>query len=176
MAHYQFEVLHPFNDGNGRLGRLLVVLHLMQAGVLGEPTLTVSPWFEARRAEYYERLLGVSTQGDWDAWLRFFAQGLTQSARDTEASLHDLLAVQADLKAKVRAAGLRAENAMLVVDLALAQPIFTVRTVQRRLGVTYARANGLVGQLVTAGVLQQYDEAVYDRRFTAPDVLAVLLR
>lgn len=74
------------------------------------------------------------------------------------------------------AAGLRAENAMLVVDLALAQPIFTVRTVQRRLGVTYARANGLVGQLVTAGVLQQYDEAVYDRRFTAPDVLAVLLR
>ena len=176
MAHYQFEVLHPFNDGNGRLGRLLIVLHLMLAGVLSEPTLTVSPWFEARRADYYDRLLGVSTRGDWDSWLAFFAQGLTQSAKDTEASLQALLSVQGELKGKVRAAGLRAENAMTVVDLSLAQPIFTVRAVQRRLGVTYARANGLVAQLVDAGVLRQYDDAVYDRRFTAPDVLAVLLR
>ncbi len=176
MAHYQFEVLHPFNDGNGRLGRLLVVLQLMQAGVLSEPTLTVSPWLEARRADYYDRLLAVSTDGDWDAWIRFFTTGLTASARDTEQSLTDLLAVQAQLKAKVRSAGLRAENAMALVDYALAQSIFTVRQVQRRLGVTYARANGLVAQLVSAGVLRQYDEAVYDREFTAPDVLAVLLR
>jgi Fic family protein len=176
MAHYQFEVLHPFNDGNGRLGRLLVVLQLMQSGVLSEPTLTVSPWFEARRPDYYDRLLAVRTNDHWDAWIRFFATGLTASAKDTERQLTDLLAVQADLKAKVRNAGLRAENAMLLVDYALAQPIFTVRQVQRRLGVTYARANGLVAQLVSAGVLRQYDEAVYDREFTAPDVLAVLLR
>lgn len=176
MAHYQFETLHPFNDGNGRLGRLLVVLHLMQSKVLSEPTLTVSPWFEARRADYYEGLLGVSTRGDWDSWIRLFADGLAQSAHDTETSLHDLLAVQEQLRCRVRTAGLRAENAMIVVDFALAQPIFTVRAVERRLGVTYARANQLVGQLVTAGVLRQYDEAVYDRRFTAPDVLAVLLR
>lgn len=176
MAHYQFETLHPFNDGNGRLGRLLVVLQLMQSGVLSEPTLTVSPWFEARRAAYYEGLLGVSTRADWDAWIRLFADGLAQSARDTEISLHDLLSVQELLKGRVRTAGLRADNAMTVVDFALAQPIFTVRAVERRLGVTYARANQLVGQLVDAGVLRQYDEAVYDRRFTAPDVLAVLLR
>jgi Fic family protein len=148
----------------------------MQASVLSEPTLTVSPWLEARRADYYDRLLAVSTDGDWDAWIRFFTTGLTASARDTEQSLTDLLAVQAQLKAKVRSAGLRAENAMALVDYALAQPIFTVRQVQRRLGVTYARANGLVAQLVSAGVLRQYDEAVYDREFTAPDVLAVLLR
>jgi Fic family protein len=176
MAHYQFETLHPFNDGNGRLGRLLVVLHLMQSGVLSEPTLTVSPWFEARRAAYYEGLLGVSTRADWDAWIRLFADGLAQSARDTENSLHDLLSIQEQLKGRVRTAGLRAENAMTVVDFALAQPIFTVRAVERRIGVTYARANQLVGQLVDAGVLRQYDEAVYDRRFAAPDVLAVLLR
>lgn len=176
MAHYQFEVLHPFNDGNGRLGRLLVVLHLLQSKVLSEPTLTGSPWFEARRAACYDGLFGVSTRGDWDGWLRFFADGLAQSARETESTLSDLLGVQERLRAKVRAAGLRAENAMTVVDFALAQPVFTVRAVQRRLGVTYARANGLVRQLVAAGVLRQYDEAVYDRRFTAPDVLAVLLR
>ena len=176
MAHYQFETLHPFNDGNGRIGRLLVVLHLMQARALTEPTLTVSPWFEARRADYYDRLLGVSTSGDWDSWIKFFADGLTASARDTEQQLTDLLSVQADLKTKVRAAGLRADKAMRLVDYALEQPIFTVRQVERHLDVTYARANGLVGQLVEAGVLRQYNEAVYDREFTAPDVLAVLLR
>lgn len=176
MAHYQFEALHPFNDGNGRIGRLLVVLHLMQLGVLGEPTLTVSPWFEARRADYYDRLLGVSARGDWDAWIRFFADGIAASAHGTEQQLIDLLEVQAELKKKVRSAGLRAENAMLLVDFSLAQPIFTVKQVQQELAVTYARANGLVGQLVAAGVLRQYNDAVYDREFTAPDVLAILLR
>ena len=175
MAHYQFEALHPFHDGNGRIGRLLVVLQLLQSDVLAEPTLTVSPWFEARRADYYQRLLDVSTSGDWDSWIAFFARGLTVSARDTESQLVALLLLQTELKDKVRTAGLRAETAMSLVDFALQQPIFTVRQVRVHLGVTYARANALVGQLVGAGVLQQYDQAVYDRRFTAPDVLAVLL-
>jgi len=66
IAHYQFEALHSFHDGNGRIGRLLVILQLLQTSVLTEPTLTVSPWFEARRSEYYQRLLDVSTAGDWD--------------------------------------------------------------------------------------------------------------
>jgi Fic family protein len=176
MAHYQFETLHPYHDGNGRIGRLLVVLHLLSAGVLTEPTLTVSPWFEARRADYYDRLLAVSTTADWDGWITFFAEGLTASALETERQLTDLLAVQAELKERVRAARLRADKAMQLVDYSLERPIFTVRQVQKRLGVTYARANGLVGQLTSAGVLRQYDDAVYDRHFTAPDVLAVLLR
>ena len=176
MAHYLFEALHPFYDGNGRIGRLLVVLHLLSAGVLAEPTLTVSPWFEARRADYYDRLLRVSTVGDWDSWIRFFATGLTASAQDTHRRLADLLTVQAELKAKVRAAGLRADTAMLLVDYALEQPVCTVRRVERRLRITYARANGLVSQLVGAGVLRQYGDAVYDRRFTAQDVLGILLR
>lgn len=176
MAHYQFETLHPFNDGNGRIGRLLVVLHLVLQGVLTEPTLTVSPWFEARRAAYYDRLLAVSTTGDWDGWIQFFAEGLAASARDTAAQLRDLLAVHDRLKRTVRAAGMRAETAMRLIDFALAQPIFTVRQVERQLGVTYVRANRLVGQLVSAGVLRQYNPSAYDRQFTAPDVLAILLR
>ncbi len=176
MAHYQFETLHPFNDGNGRIGRLLIVLHLQAMGVLSEPTLTVSPWFEARRSDYYDRLLGVSTTDDWDAWIKFFADGVAAAADTTGTQLIDLLRVQTALKARVRAAGLRAENAMRLVDYALAQPIFKVRQVERHLGVTYPRANALVGQLVAADVLRQRGDNTYDRRFAAPDVLAVLLR
>jgi Fic family protein len=176
MAHYLFETLHPFNDGNGRIGRLLIVLQLRAYGVLVEPTLTVSPWFEARRSEYYDRLLSVSTVGDWDGWIGFFAAGVAASASATNQQLTDLLAVQASLKDRVRRARMRAESAMRLVDFAFDQPIFTVRQVERHLGVTYPRANALVGQMVEAGVLRQHDESSYDRRFAAPDVLAILLR
>ncbi len=120
--------------------------------------------------------MGVSSSGNWDRWLRFFADGLTASAKDSEQQLLDLLNVESEMKARVRSAGLRAENAVLLVDYALAQPIFTVRQVERHLGVTYARANKLVGQLVDIGVLSQLDEAAYDRRFTASEVLGILLR
>jgi Fic family protein len=176
MGHYQFETLHPFNDGNGRIGRLLIVLQLHASGVLVEPTLTVSPWFESRRSEYYDRLMAVSTAGDWEGWITFFATGVSASATATNQQLVDLLAIQATLRQRVRAAGLRAESAMRLVDFALAQPIFTVRQVQRHLGVTYPRANALVAQMIEAGVLRQHDDASYDRRFAAPEILAVLLR
>ena len=176
MGHYQFETLHPFNDGNGRIGRLLIVLQLHTNHVLVEPTLTVSPWFEARRSEYDDRMLAVSAAGDWDGWIRFFATGVSTSATATNRQLTDLLAVQSDLKQRVRAARLRAETAMRLVDFALEQPIFTVRQAQHHLGVTYPRANALVGQMVEAAILSQHDDSSYHRRFTAPDVLAVLLR
>lgn len=176
MAHYHFETLHPFNDGNGRVGRLLIVLHLLYTGVLTEPTLTVSPWFEARRADYYDALMGVSTRGDWDTWIRFFAKGLAASAQDTERRLLDLLDVQHELKARIRRSGLRADNAILLVDFALAQPIFTVRQVEKHLEVTYARANTLVRQLVDIGVLRQFDDAAYAREFASPDIVGILLR
>lgn len=83
MSHYQLETLRPFRDGNGRIGRLMTVLHLQSVGVLSEPTLTVSPWFEARRDEYYDRILGVSTHNGWDGFVRFLAEGLRQAADAT---------------------------------------------------------------------------------------------
>lgn len=174
MSHYQFETLHPFRDGNGRIGRLMIVLHLQGLGVLSEPTLTVSPWFEARRATYYERLLGVSTTGDWDAFVRFFAQGLQQAADSTQEEMLALVDVQAELREVVRASKLRAEKALALVDLAIANPSFTVRKVEADLGVSYGRANAMVGQLVELGVLDVVDASAYKRRFCAPRVLHVL--
>lgn len=123
MAHYQFETLHPFHDGNGRLGRLLVVAQFQLAGVLSEPTLSVSPWFEARRAEYYDRLLGVSTQGNWDAWVRHFAAGITESAKQTHRRMLAVLRAREELKDVVRASNLRADTALMVVDYAVGHTV-----------------------------------------------------
>lgn len=142
MAHYRFETCTRSTTAADASVRLLVVLHLLYADVLPEPTLTVSPWWEARRADYYDGLLQVSTVGDWDSWIRFFADGLTASAGAAERQLTDLLAVSHELKQRVCLGGLRAENAVLLVDFCLQQPIFTVRQVQRQLQVTYPRANG----------------------------------
>ena len=174
MSHYEFEALHPFRDGNGRIGRLLIVLYLQAVGVLSEPTLTVSPWFEARRGEYYDHLLGVSTHGAWDDYIRFFALGLQQAAENTRHEMVALSRVQGELKEIVRRSTLRADSAHALVDLAVANPSFTVRKVEAELGVSYGRANKLVGQLVELGVLDVVDANAYKRRFFAPRVIAVL--
>lgn len=176
MVHYQFETLHPFHDGNGRLGRLLIVVQLYLHGVLSEPTLTVSPWFESRRDEYYDRLLGVSTGGDWDAFVRFFAAGIGESAKLTHRQVLALVSTQAQLKELVRASSLRADTAHAVVDFAVANPSFTVRQVEEHLGVSYGRANALVQQLCELDVLAELPGRSTSRRFTAPQVLAVLTR
>ena len=176
MAHYQFETLHPFHDGNGRIGRLLIVLQFYAGKVLSEPTLTVSPWFEARRTEYYDYLLAVSTHGDWDSFVRFFASGIEESAVLTHKQMLALVRVQEEMKDEVRASALRADTAHLLVDYAVANPAFTVRAVERDLGISYGRANKLVSQLVELGVLAPRAAGTnYGRRFHAPRVLKVLL-
>jgi Fic family protein len=177
MAHYHFETLHPFNDGNGRIGRLLIVLQLYAAHVLSEPTLTVSPWFEARREEYYDALLGVSTDSRWDDWVGLFATGIEASAASTRDQMLSLVQVQTSLRERVRASSLRAGSAHAAVDFAVGHPSFTVRDLQDALGLTYGRTNKLVEQLIEIDVLEPlapFD--TYNRRFHAPAVLEVLLR
>lgn len=176
MGHYQFETLHPFHDGNGRIGRLLIVLQLLTLGVLSEPTLTVSPWFEARRSEYYDRLFAVSTTGDWDPYIRFFASGLEASATTTHSRMLSLVEVQEELKDRVRQSHLRADTAHSLVDFAVANVSFTVRQVERALQISYGRANGLVSQLVELKVLEPVAPAYMTttRRFFAPSVLRTI--
>lgn len=175
MGHYEFEALHPFHDGNGRLGRLLIVLQLYASGVLTEPTLSVSTWFEARRTEYYDALLGVSTDGDWSTWVEFFAQGLADSAEAARRRMLALAAVQAELKERLQSTPIRTGNARLLVDFAVGQPTFTVAQAARTLGISNAGAKKLIDSLVTHRILAPYDERVYSRRFHAPRVLDVLL-
>lgn len=174
MSHYQFETLHPFRDGNGRLGRFLIVVQLLTTGVLTEPTLTVSPWFESRRADYYDRLLGVSTHNAWDDFVSFFAEGLRSAADQTRRQMLALVAVQGELKERLRAEGVRAESAHGLIDFAVANPSFTVRSVEAALGLSYQRANKVVRQLVDLQVLNEVNPGAYRRRFVAPRVIGVL--
>lgn len=176
MAHYAFEALHPFTDGNGRLGRLLIVVQLLQTRVLSEPSLSVSPWFEARRADYFDNLMAVSTIGDWDSLVSFFARGMAESADDARSRMGHLALVQATLKDAVAESGLRSGSARQLVDYAVGHPTFTVSDVAAALAMSYSGASRVVESLVNLGILATFGNSEYKRRFHAPAVLDVLLQ
>jgi Fic family protein len=175
MAHYQFETLHPFNDGNGRLGRLLIVLQLVLDGALSEPLLSVSPWFEARRDAYQGALAEVSATGSWDGWVQFFALGIEASAIDTAARMGALLEVQSQYQETIRVNGGKGV-VRDITDILIGDPYVTIRSLANRTGKTYQAVSNAVGKLVEYGILSELASSPTRRIFRAPDVLRVTTR
>lgn len=177
MAHYQFETLHPFSDGNGRIGRLLVIVQLLRGAVIREPLLVVSPWFEVRREQYQDALLGLSIDGDWDAWIAFFAEGVAAAAAESQAKVEKLVALQTQLRSRVQDAGKRGKVEQLAADL-VGVPYLTVSDVADRYGLSVQGATNIVRVLLDLGVLATETGARSVRGaqlYSAPDVLRVVL-
>lgn len=172
LLHYQFETIHPFLDGNGRLGRLFIVLYLVDRGRLPAPLLYLSSYFDQRKAEYYDRLQHVRERGEVDAWLDFFLQGVTVQANDAVARAE----VLADLREQYRITlkGNRS-RATEVVDLLFGNPIMTVRHVQSQLGVSQPGAANLLRVLTQYGIVREVGIGPGVRhRWFADGVLQVL--
>jgi Fic family protein len=152
LLHYQFETIHPFLDGNGRLGRLLIVFFLMQQGRLPAPLLYLSSYLEDHRPEYYERLQAVRERGELQEWLQFFLTAVAAQAEDAVARAEQLI----DLRERYRLdlAGSRS-RAVEVVDLIMENPIISSYTIERRLQVTNQGARNLIQQLERRGVIEQ---------------------
>lgn len=152
VAHYQFETLHPFSDGNGRLGRLLIVVQLMRQGVLEQPILVVSPWFEARRDQYQDELLNLSQTGDWDRWIRFFATGIRESADSNRTKIGRLLALQERQIQVVRDAGVSGVAERVAGEL-IGSPVLRAAPVATRHGVSAQAAMNALRKLTDLGLL-----------------------
>jgi Fic family protein len=152
LAHYQFEALHPFSDGNGRIGRLLIAMQLMQDSVLREPILVVSPWFEARRTEYQDGLLALSRTGDWDDWVFFFAAGVEASANTTRTRVEALLEWREGALDRVRRARVSGVAERVAGEL-IGGPVVRAPVVARRHGVTPQGAMLALRRLVDLGLL-----------------------
>lgn len=168
MAHYQFETLHPFNDGNGRIGRLTVVLQFMTDGLVGEPLLSVSPWLEARRATYQEHLAQVSATGDWNPWIAFFAEGIAASAEDVAHRVNRILAVQARYVQILQGAGARGVIRD-IVDALIGDQVITVSLMSDRFGRTPQAVSPAIQKLVDLGILSG-PYGTYGRQFIADDI------
>lgn len=174
MAHYQFETLHPFTDGNGRVGRLVAILQMMREGVLRSPVLSVSPWLKDRADEYRDHLLAVSTTGDWAPWIEFFARAMCAEASSGHGRIMRLLALREELGDLVRSAYPRARLAVEIADDLIAYPILSVSEAQRRYGRSNQANRNAVGSLVELGILEPYSDARYDRLFWNRRVFQVI--
>jgi Fic family protein len=174
LAHYQFEALHPFSDGNGRLGRLVIVLQLMRLGVLRDPLLVLSPWFEARRESYQDSLAALSRTGDWNAWVSFFATGVGAAARSTHEQLTALLAWREQALGRVRAAGISGVAERVAGEL-IGAPIVRAGQVASRHGVTHQGAMNALRRLAELGIVREQARGG-GVSFVADDVVARLSR
>jgi Fic family protein len=166
LTHVQFETIHPFLDGNGRVGRLLITFLLTERGVLHKPVLYLSHYFKAHRAAYYEHLQAVRTDGDWEGWLVFFLRGVIDVAREAADTARRILHLREQHRAAITAKlGRAAGNGHKVLESLFDRPIIAVSDVLRLTGTTYAAANMLVSRLVDLGVLHEMTGYTRNRRF-----------
>jgi len=172
LAHYQFEAIHPFVDGNGRVGRLLITLFLVSRGVLPAPLLYLSAFFEATREDYYERLRGVTERSEWDAWLEYFLTGVARQAEDAlsrATRINDLL-----VRWRLAVAGIPSKPLATLVDRLAENPYWTVRRVAERLGVAFTTAQRAVDRLESLDILSRTTDAKRDRVYCARAILDIL--
>ncbi len=170
LIHYEFEALHPFLDGNGRVGRLLIALLLCAEGLLAQPMLYLSAYFERNRAAYYEHLLEVSRRGAWREWIVFFLQGVTEESGDAVRRAAQLL----DLWRRYRGIAKASAYQLRLVDELFSRPAMNVAQVGQALGITHRAAQMNVDKLVAAGVLREATGRRRDRIFIAPDIVALI--
>jgi Fic family protein len=154
LAHAQFETIHPFLDGNGRVGRLLNTFLLVQQGILRKPLLYLSYYFKLHRTEYYDRLMAVRIKGDWEGWLRFFLRGVAQTAREASATAGSIFELRENHRAQIIEQGL-GDNALRLLSALFQRPLLNVNLAASILGTTYPTASRLVLGLEEMGILEE---------------------
>jgi Fic family protein len=172
LAHSQFEAIHPFVDGNGRVGRLLITLLLIAKDVLPAPLLYLSAWFEATRPEYYARLLGVTEGGEWEEWLGYFLAGAAGQAEDALGRIQRIDALLARWREQLAKAPSRLPER--AIDLFAENPYWTVNGLAARLGVAFTTAQRAIDRLESAGIVALAGEGKRNRVYWARALLEIL--
>jgi Uncharacterized conserved protein len=165
LAHVQFETIHPFLDGNGRLGRLLITLILCEQRVLREPLLYLSLYFKEHRQYYYDLLDNVRTNGDWEAWLQFFAEAVATTATQAVASIHKLAEMADTDRASIAALGKAAPSVQTIHTAMLERPIVSAGWLVKKTGITPATVNKSFARLEELGIIRQLGDAKRNRLF-----------
>tara|TARA_R100001440_G_scaffold46013_2_gene65768 strand:- start:782 stop:1933 length:1152 start_codon:yes stop_codon:yes gene_type:complete len=155
LSHYQFETIHPFLDGNGRIGRLLITLYLVNKGLLRKPSLYLSEFFERNRGSYYDALTRVRTSSDIIHWVKFFLSAVIETANRSKKTFENILVLRQELDALMFTYGRRAENAQTIIRQLYRKPAITVNEAAKILGLTHTAANELLRKMVADSVLEE---------------------
>jgi Fic family protein len=170
LAHYQFEAIHPFLDGNGRIGRLLIPVVLVLRGALTQPLLYLSAYFEQYRTQYYDHLLAISQQGDLTPWIDFFLRGIRQQARDAEERTVRLVELQTKLRSDLLEEG-RPNSVVRLAEHLFSVPIVTAARAEHLLDVTRPTAQAAIDALVERGELEETTGRERNRIYEASRIL-----
>ncbi len=169
ISHYQFEAIHPFGDGNGRIGRLLIPLILAERKMLSQPILYLSAYIEKYKTRYYDTLLQVSKKSTWNEWIKFFLMAVIAQSNDAVSNIQQLIELKSKYEQKLRERKASA-SVMQVIDLLFANPWITIPKVQDYLQVTYPPAKKAVEYLIEAGILKEVENKERIRLFVATEI------
>jgi Fic family protein len=173
LAHAQFETIHPFLDGNGRVGRLLITFLLCQRGILKFPLLYLSHYLKFHRAEYYDRLMAIRNDGHWEAWLNFFLRGVGEVSRSATETARRILELRQKHQAVIRRKATNQTNAIGLLDYLFEQPLVNVRLVEERLNCAFVTANTLLTQFAEMGIVKEVTGGQRNRRYEYSPYLAL---
>jgi Fic family protein len=173
MIHYQFEVIHPFLDGNGRVGRLLMALLFTEWNILPQPLLNLSVYFERYRQEYYDHLLSVSQNGNWEAWLRFFLRGVSAQSKDSITRMEHLGSIRSKYQPLVDAEK-NSERMAAVVDFLFGRPIFNAKQLAEGLEMPFKTSRQYIEKLVQAGILLEITGYARNQIYRADEIFNAL--
>ena len=177
LIHAQFETIHPFLDGNGRMGRLLITFWLCQQRILEQPLLYISYYFKQNRAEYYDRLMAVRTNGDWENWIRFFLRAIAATADEATESAKQIFALRTHCQNMLSALGQNNGKQEALLDLLFEHPVLTKNEAAELLNVSYPTVGGIIDSFCSIGILEdlQPDKKRY-KKYAFRDYLAILQR
>jgi Fic family protein len=176
LAHAQFETIHPFLDGNGRIGRLLITLLLCERQVLQRPLLYLSYYLKAHRTRYYDRLTAIRNDGDWEGWLKFFFQGVYEvslAATETARAILELREAHRDMIAQHWAGS---TNGLRLLDYLFEHPLVSVRMAQEELGCSYVTAGNVIEEFVKLGILREITGSQRNRLYRFDPYLSLFDR
>ena len=174
LVHYQFEAIHPFLDGNGRIGRLLITFMLLKKKLLSQPLLYLSDFFERHRNEYYELLLNVSQKGDWKAWITFFLNGVRQQSEDALLTIQELLDLQNQYK--VLAIGQRIPKVVnRLIDYVFASPIISISALSKAWEIPFPTVQRGVNYLIKKNILREVTGGSRNRLFVADEIFNIIM-
>lgn len=174
LIHYQFETIHPFLDGNGRIGRLLITLFLMEKKVLSTPALYISYFLKKNRIEYYDRMNEVRLKGNYEQWIKFFLEAVYESAKDAVETIDKLTSLHDNYYLKIEGLGRKAKNAMRVFEYLESNPIIEIQKTAKELDIAFNTMSSIVKDLISIGVLEQTSTQSRNRTFAYKEYLEIL--
>lgn len=174
LMHYQFEAIHPFLDGNGRVGRLLITFFLWEKGLLTQPLLYLSAFFDKFRDEYYSRLLSVSKHGDWRAWIEFFLRGVAHQAVDAVSDAKKIIELHAEYRRRLESTKKIPESAYRLVEEMFISPVFSITALSKKWNIPFNSVKTGVSRLVTIGILREATGKRRNKLFIAHELMEIL--